>query len=158
DEVLEAVEIAVHPALHKPHLVTDVLDEIARLIVHRKAESAVVVVDLVEFDNAVVLHTGVALPGNDMVPLLPHNGGIPVKYPHANLRDPVEVGVIDLAYFFYAVHEFRERLKLRPLVVGGTHWHINIDMSFDASHDTPPLAANTSIASVPLGLHKSLVN
>ena len=41
----------------------------------------------------------------------------------ADLRDPVEVCVVDLPHRLYARHEARELLELRPLVVGGRHRH-----------------------------------
>jgi len=52
-----------------------------------------------------------------------------------DLRAPVRVGVVDLADLLDALHEPRELLELRPLVVDRTDGYLHVDRLRDAGHE-----------------------
>src|SRR5215218_4498561 len=53
--------------------------------------------------------------------------GIPLVALAAELGDPVEPAIIRLPDFLHALHEARELLELRPLVIGGAARHLRLD-------------------------------
>ena len=72
----------------------------------------------------------VARPGDALVGVLLGDLGVPLLALAADLGDPVQVRVVDLLDLLDALHEARELLELRPLVVGGpTGTSTSIDFS-----------------------------
>jgi len=59
--------------------------------------------------------------------LLARDFRVPLLFLPRDRCAPVQVGVVELAHFLHAVHEAREFLELRPLVVSGAHRHADLD-------------------------------
>ena len=77
-------------------------------------------------------------PGDAVVRNLLGDLGVPGLLLAADLRPPVEPLVVELAHLEYALHEAREVLELRPLVVRGPDRHFDVDGFFDGRHEDPP--------------------
>jgi hypothetical protein len=63
--------------------------------------------------------------GDDRIPLLAFS---------ADIGTPVLVGVVKLPDFLHAFHEFREILKLRPLIVSSGNGNVNFNCFVDGGH------------------------
>ena len=69
--------------------------------------------------------------------------GIPLALDSADVGDPVQMGVVDLANLLHALHELREGLELGPLVVGRADRDVDLDGLLNGGHAcglpaTPP--------------------
>src|SRR5687767_3028797 len=82
-----------------------------------------------------VLGTGLRGPGDPLVRRLLGDDGVELLLASGDLRAPVQVGVVDLADFLDALHERRELLELRPLVVGGADGDVHVDALLDVGHE-----------------------
>jgi hypothetical protein len=101
----------------------------------------------VERDHAgVVLAVRVA-PGDALVGQLLGDLGVPLVAGAAELGDPMEVLVVDLADLLDALHELRELLELGPLVVR----RLDRNLDFDALLDRGGHQGLRFVA-LPLGL------
>ena len=87
-----------------------------------------------ERDHAGILGTRGRAPGDALVGVLLADLGVPLLLLAADLGDPVEVGVIDLGDRLDALHELREVLELRPLVVCSADGHLDVDTLDHGSH------------------------
>jgi len=78
----------------------------------------------VERDHAgVVLAVGVA-PGDPLIGQLLGDLGVSLVAGAAELGDPVQVAVVDLADLFDTLHELRKLLELGPLIVSRLDWDL----------------------------------
>src|SRR5215218_7224421 len=120
DQLLEALEVAAHLTLDDAgEIPGNVLRGRLALDVHLKVDARLVPSDLLEADDAVVFDLAVdRLPGDPLVRLLLGDLRRPRTTLATNLRDPVDVRVVELLHGLDALHELRKVLELRPLVVG----------------------------------------
>ena len=76
-------------------------------------------------------------PGDLLIGNLLDDLGPPLAARAADVGDPAQVRVVDLPDRLDAIHELRELLELRPLVVGRAHRDDDVDRFFDRFHVTP---------------------
>ena len=126
------------------HLTLDDAEKIARdvlgsrlaLDVHLDVDARLTIADLLERDDAVVLDLAIdRLPGDLLVRLLLGDLRRPLTALAADLRDPLDVCVVELLDGLDSLHELRELLELRPLVVSLLYGNLNLDRIFDFRHD-----------------------
>src|SRR5207247_8099812 len=93
------------------------------------------IADLLERDDAVVLVLALdRLPGDPLVRLLLGDLGRPLTPLAADLRDPLDVRVVELLNGLNSLHELRELLELRPLVVRLLYGNLNLNRIVDFRH------------------------
>ena len=79
------------------------------------------------------------LPGDALVGMLLGDHRVPLLDVPGDLGLPVEMRVVDLRDLLHALHELREVLELRPLVVRGLDGDVQVDALFDGTHWVAPL-------------------
>src|SRR5581483_5090732 len=141
---------AVHAAVHEAQGVAHVLGEALRLVLELEQHARAIVAQAVEGDDARVLVAGRAAPGDAVVGRLLRDDGVPLLHLAADIGAPMQVGVVELADLLDAFHEARERLELSPLVVGGAHGHVDVDVLLDLRHGLLlPGPAGPSVGAAP---------
>src|SRR5215204_1458641 len=140
DQLLEALEVAAHLTLDDAeHIPGNVLRGRLALDVHLNVDARLVPSDLLGADDAVVFDLAVdRLPGDLLVRLLLSDLRRPLTSLASNLRDPVDVRVVELLHGLDALHELRKVLKLRPLVIGLLKGNLNLDRILNFWHATSP--------------------
>ena len=134
DHLLEAVEVALDPPLGDAQRVAGLLDDALGLGVELDHHARLVVVEAVEGDDAGVVRAARGAPGHPLVGLLLGDLGVELALDPGDLRLPVQPAIIELADLLDALHEARERLELRPLVVDGVQRDADVDALFDRGH------------------------
>jgi hypothetical protein len=89
-------------------------------------------------DAGVVLAIRVT-PGDALIRLLLGDLGVPLVPRAAELGDPVQVRVVALSDLLHALHELRELLELRPLVVHRVERRLDRDRLLDRRHACPSM-------------------
>src|SRR5215216_7017350 len=140
DQLLEALEVAAHLTLDDAEEIPgNVLRGRLALDVHLNVDARLVPSDLLEADDAVVFDLAVdRLPGDLLVRLLLSDLRRPLTSLASNLRDPVDMRVVELLHGLDALHELRKVLELRPLVVGLLDGNLNLDRVLNFWHKTSP--------------------
>ena len=115
-------------------LVAGLLDDALGLEVHLQHDPRAFVVEAVERDDAGVRRAVGRPPGDALVGVLLGDLGVPLAATAADLGHPVQLGVVDLPDLLDALHELRELLELRPLVVRGAYRDIDVDRLLDPGH------------------------
>ena len=87
-----------------------------------------------ERDGAVDSHAARATPGDALIPNLLGDLGLPLVPLAGEVRDPEQVGIVDLTNFLHALHEVRERREQRPLAVRSAYRRVNLDRFLDGGH------------------------
>src|SRR4051794_9738865 len=136
DELLEPLEVALRAVLRDAERVADALDEPLGLVLHLHHHAGRVVRDPVERHDAGVRRAGRALPRDALVRALLGDDRVPLLLLAADLGDPVQARVVELVDALDALHEPRELLELRPLVVRRVQRHLDLDALFDRAHDS----------------------
>ena len=134
DQVAEALEVALDPPLVEPERGPGLLLHAVRLPVHLHGDTRGGVVDPVERDDSGVRPAVRRLPGHALVRVLLGDLGVPLPPRAADLSDPVKVRVVQLADVLDALHERRELLELRPLVVRDGDRDVNVDRALYRCH------------------------
>ena len=134
DQLLEPLQVALHAAVVHAERGADLLRHTLRLPVHLHHHACLRVADAVEGDDAGVAFAARRVPGDAVVRMLLSDLGVPLLALTADLRSPVEVGVVDLLHLLDPLHERRELLELRPLVVRGLDRYLDVDRLFNARH------------------------
>jgi hypothetical protein len=139
DQLLEALEVAAHLRLHDAQEVTgEVLGGGLALDVHLDVDPRLIVAERLERDDSVVLDLAVdRLPGDLLVRLLVGDLGRPLALLAPDLGDPLHVPVVELLNGLDSVHELRELLELRPLVVRLLDRDADLDRIVDLGHVDP---------------------
>src|SRR5437763_3976393 len=114
---LEASEIGLDGALHEPEARRHLLDHPLRDEVHRDHDTRETLVQLVERHDPRVRHPGGGLPGDAAVLAPGGDLALPGTLAEPDLLVPRDLPVF-LLHVQEAVHELRELLELRPLLVG----------------------------------------
>src|SRR5215208_8335430 len=131
DELLEPLEVALDAPVGDAEGVTDLLLQALGHEIHLDGDARGAVVDLVErHDACVVLAVDVA-PGDALLRLLLDDLRIPLVSLAAEFGDRVQPALVELRDRLNALHELREFLELRPLVVRRVDRHIDFDRLFD---------------------------
>src|SRR4029450_10768548 len=92
------------------------------------------VVHPVEGDHASLVDALGRAPGDPLVGPLLGDLGVELLLTPADLRAPVQMGVVELTNLLDALHEAPEVLELRPLVVGRAPRHGDVDALLDGGH------------------------
>src|SRR5262245_23118131 len=136
DHVLEALEVALDaPAVHAERA-ADLLENAVGLVLHLHGHAGLVVGEAVEGDDPGVAVALNGLPRHALVGALLGDPGRPGVLLAAGVGHPVQQRVVDLLDDLHAVHEPRELLELRPLVVRRAHGNLNVDCFGDGGHST----------------------
>src|SRR4029453_16551990 len=80
--------------------------------------------------------TAPTAPRDPLVRPLLGNLRLPLLLVASYVRPPAQPLIVELCHLLYALHEPRKLLELRPLIVGGSHWHLDIDGFLDSGHLT----------------------
>src|SRR5262249_48161670 len=131
DEFLETMQIAAHAAGRRTDRVPDVFDDALRLVLHLEHDAGTAGIELVERHDPGVPRAPGAGPCAAGIGDLLGAPRPPRLLLARDLRPPDEMTIIELADFAHALHEVRELLELRPLVVRGRHGHVHVDRLFD---------------------------
>ena len=114
------------------------------LVLHLDGDLGRRLVDLLEEHTAGVVVAVERAPGNDLVRALLGDLGVPLMPLAADLGDPVEMRVVGLRDRLDGLHEARELLELRPLVVDGRDGTVDGDRFGDRCHEDPLLGLFSS--------------
>src|ERR687892_1723906 len=155
DELREPLEVALHAPAVRAERAAELLLEPLGLVLHANRDLRVVSVERLERDDARVAVATGRPPGDAGVRLLLGDLGRPLTALAAYLGDPAQVRVIDLLHGLDTLHEVREVLELRPLVVCRTDGHVDFDRFFDRCHVIPLprlLLSHTHEAAAKTGL------
>src|SRR5262249_57248316 len=117
DELLEALQVILHLAVHEPQRVADALKEPFGIVLEGEGNARLVIAEAMEINHAAVHVARRAGPGDAIVGNLLSDARVPLLLFAADVGAPAQALVVDLAHFLDAVHELREQLELRPLVV-----------------------------------------
>jgi hypothetical protein len=131
DHLLEALEVRAHPATGQADRVRGALRQALRLGVHHDHDLGAVVGQPVEVHGARVPRPLGARPGDPGVGDLLGDPGVELLGASRRADDPVQPLVVELLDPVDRLHERRELLELRPLVVGGGHRHPDLDRLLD---------------------------
>ena len=131
DELAEAVEVALHAPLGQAQRAADGLDEAVGLVLHAHVHLGAVRAERLEAHLAGVALAGDRGPRDALVRHLVDDLGVPLGAAAADVRDPVQARVVELPHLLDALHELRELLELRPLVVGRAHGHVELTRLLD---------------------------
>ena len=134
DQLLEALEVGLDRTLVSPDLLGRRLDEAFRLPGHDHLDPRPVVTKAVEPDLARVLLALDRAPRDVAVGLLVGDLRLPLLASAAKLGDPAEVSGVELRDRLDVLHELRELLELRPLVVRGLDRNLDLDRLLDLAH------------------------
>src|SRR5436190_18793243 len=134
DEVLEALEITLHAALEEAERVTGRLDRAVGLGVDPKRDACLGRALRREQDGARVVRALDALPRNALVRRLVGDVRGPRLGLAGDVGRPAPRLVVDLLDALDALHEAREILELRPLVVGDAHGDVHDDGVLESRH------------------------
>src|SRR4051812_30727726 len=131
DERLEALEVGARRPLGEPRPAGDLLDRALGVDVDVELDARQAVAELVEGDDADVLHAARRPPDDPLVGHLLDDLGLPhaPDAPHLLVED--DRRVVALLHALGAVHELREVLELRPLVVDGLERRGHVDRLLD---------------------------
>ena len=116
------------------------------------------IVETVEGDHPDMIGAGVRMPCHSLVRMLFGDGGIELTDLPCDIENPMRVGVVELTDLSHALHELRERLELRPLVVGDPDRNIDVDLFGDCAHAPSrtrlsPIPHESRVHSDGLGAH-----
>src|ERR687887_1723097 len=117
DMGLEAGEVGLDRPLHEAQARGHLLDHPLRDEVHVDHDARELVVQPVERDDARVGHAARRLPGDALVALALGDLAFPVARAEPDLLVPGDLVLVLLLHVQDAVHEVRELLELRPLLV-----------------------------------------
>jgi hypothetical protein len=87
------------------------------------------------FSRPFVLFQAIRVSGICSVIVASHSSVLP-----ATVAPPVQMLVVELTHLVDVLHEARELLELRPLVVGGANRHLELDRLLDLRHRFLPLS------------------
>src|SRR5438093_9943941 len=138
DECLEAPQVGADAALEHAQRVADLLRGLLRLVGDLERHARLHRVDLLESDDARVRRAGRAAPGDDAIRGLLGDLGVPLLFFAADARAPAHRLAVELHDLLHAVHELREGLELRPLVVGRADGNVDDDVLLDPWHELSP--------------------
>jgi hypothetical protein len=104
-----------------------------------QADPGVALVQLLEGDHALLLHVpGHGAPCDALVRELIDDFRVELPARARDTRDPVVVAVVELGDLLHSLHEIREFLELRPLVVGGVDRDLDVHGFGDRAHQMSP--------------------
>jgi hypothetical protein len=127
DEALEPVEIAGDLTVVQLGDRADLLDDGLGLPVDLDRHPRAIVGQLVERDHAGVRRPVGAIPRDPLFRILLGHLGIEGTLDSRDVDLPVQTTVVELLHLVDPAHEFRKRLELGPLVVGGPDRYLDID-------------------------------
>src|SRR5690606_15914676 len=127
DELLELLEVALDPPRDEAERVAGLLQDTLGLEVEPQRDERAAGAVGGEGDGARIVDATLAAPGDPLVRLLLDDLGVPLDGLAADLRLPVQVGGVELLHSLDALHELREGLELRPLVVRGADRDVDAD-------------------------------
>jgi uncharacterized protein (TIGR00730 family) len=127
DELLEPLEVLLDLAAVRADRRAECLDHPLGLVLHLDGDLRGRVVDALEDDAAGVLVTVDRAPGDHLVGALLGDLGVPFVPLAVDLGHPVQMCVVQLLDGLDALHEARELLELRPLVVRSRDWALDND-------------------------------
>src|SRR3954447_22569396 len=134
DHLPEPLEVALDAAVVRAERGADRLDHALGLMIDLDGDAGLVRAELLEPDHAGVLLAARAAPRDARVGALLRDLGVPLLELAADLGHPVHVDVVELAHLADALHEARELLELRPLVVRGGDGDGEVDRFGDSGH------------------------
>src|SRR5207248_406119 len=134
DELLEAIQVALHARGDQPRGVAHVLHDAFGIVLQLEHDARLAVAQPVERDDARVARAAGAAPRDAVVRDLLLDRRRPLLLLAADVRAPAQAPVVELRDLLDAFHEARELLELRPLVVRRPDGNIHIDRSLDGSH------------------------
>src|ERR1044071_525438 len=80
-----------------------------------------------EGDHSRITRTAGVRPRNALIRNLFSNLRIPLFHFAADIRLPVQLRISKLSHLLHAFHKMREFFELRPLIIGGSDWHIDVN-------------------------------
>src|SRR5436190_3769742 len=134
DEVLESLHVALDPPLNDAERGTRLLDRALRLDLQLERDAAAALVEPMERHHACVAGALDRGPGDALVRLLLGDPSLPRLVVAADVRDPLQGGVVELTDGLHALHERREALELGPLVIRGADGYRDVDGFHDLGH------------------------
>src|ERR671922_115403 len=134
DQLLEPLEVRLDRARVAADLLSGRLDDPLRLPRHHDVDAGAVGAEALEPDVAGVLLALRGAPGDVAIRLLVRDLGAPLLALAADLGDPAKVCVVQLRDGLDVLHELRELLELRPLVVRGRDRDADLDRFLDFGH------------------------
>src|SRR2546425_4268521 len=137
DELLEALEVGLDARAHDTQRIGDVLHDALRLVVHLQHHLRALIVEPMEGDDAGVPGAAAARPRDALVGPLLDDLGVPLLFLAPDHGAPVQALVVELPNLLDALHEAREVLELRPLVVHRAERRVDFDRLLDGGHSNP---------------------
>ena len=150
DHLLKGLEVGLDRTLVSPDSLGRRLDDALGLPGHDDLDPCAVVAEAVEPDVAGVLPALGGPPRDVAVGLLVRDLRLPLLPPAADVGDPAQVGVVELRDRLDALHELRELLELRPLVVRGRDRNLDFDGLLDFAHASLLFVGGIELPSYPL--------
>src|SRR5918999_3915163 len=135
DQLLEPVEVAAHAPGVQPGGGADGLAEAFRRVRQLKPDAGPLGAERLERDGAACVLAVGARPDDAAVGHLLEDLRVPLSAVAADRGRPVQLRVVELPDIVHALHEERELLELRPLVVRSRDRDVDVDLLLD------PLAA-----------------
>src|SRR5690606_27335495 len=117
DELLEALQVALHSTVHRPQLVPYLLGHTLGLEHHLQGDPGLVVVERVKRHHPSLIDTRSTSPGDALVGALLGDLGLELALHAGDVHVPTEMAVVELIDPLHALHEAWELFELCPLVV-----------------------------------------
>src|SRR5512144_1210129 len=138
DELLEPLEVALHPALHDVPGVARLLHDALWLELQPQPDPGPGGVHRVreEHHHAVVLRAADRAPRDLLVRRLVDDLRIPLTGDAQDAGLPVQPLGVELPDLLDTLHELRKLLELGPLVVGDGDRDVDLDRLFDGGHSS----------------------
>ena len=125
---------ALDLTLHETEGIASRFDQPVRLDIELQRHHRDGLADLLELDGPGVAGAVDRLPGDDAVRQLLRDASAPRTGLAGDRGRPIERPIVDLDDAFDPLHEEGERFELRPLVVDGAQWRLDMDGLAEGGH------------------------